>query len=64
MHQDVTGYDGRGNKQPVLKMLTAWTSFNEAALKDMYIHGLPQLKVYSQTSSLWDWPAGKQLFTI
>src|SRR5882724_8737337 len=34
-------------------MLTAWTGFNEAALKDTYIHGLPQLillKVYSQTS--------------
>jgi len=35
------------------KMLATQTSFNEAALKDMYIHGLPQsilLKVYSQTS--------------
>src|SRR5882724_6353490 len=35
------------------KMLTAWTGFNKAALKDTYIHGLPQvilLKVYSQTS--------------
>jgi len=35
------------------EMLTAWTSFNEAALEDMYTCGLPQsilLKVYSQTS--------------
>src|SRR5882724_11655163 len=35
------------------EMLAAWTSFNKAALKDTYIHGLPQLillKVYSQTS--------------
>jgi len=35
------------------EMFAAWTSFNEAALEDMYIHGLPQvilLKVYSQTS--------------
>jgi len=35
------------------KMLATWTSFNEAALEDMYICGLPQsilLKVYSQTS--------------
>ena len=35
------------------KMLAALTSFNEAALKDMYIHGLPEsilLKLYSQTS--------------
>src|SRR5882724_7262299 len=35
------------------EMLAAWTSFNEAALEDMYIRGLPQvilLKVYSQTS--------------
>src|SRR5882724_6637867 len=24
------------------KMLTTWTGFNEAALEDMYIHGLPQ----------------------
>src|SRR5882724_5253216 len=37
------------------EMLTAQTSFNKAALEDMYIHGLPQsilLKVYSQTSLL------------
>jgi len=37
----------------IFEMLTTLTSFNEAALKDMYIHGLPQsilLKVYSQTS--------------
>ena len=35
------------------KMLTTWTSFNEAALEDTCICGLPQvilLKVYSQTS--------------
>ena len=35
------------------KMLATWTGFNEAALKDTYICGLPQstlLKVYSQTS--------------
>jgi len=35
------------------KMLATWTSFNEAALEDTYIHGLPQailLKMYSQTS--------------
>src|SRR5882724_8519106 len=35
------------------EMLTARTGFNEAALEDIYIHGLPQLillKVYSQTS--------------
>src|SRR5882724_8993120 len=35
------------------EMLSTWTSFNKAALKDMYICGLPQvilLKVYSQTS--------------
>jgi len=35
------------------EMLATWTSFNEAALEDMYIHRLPQvivLKVYSQTS--------------
>ena len=33
------------------KMLTTQTGFNEAALEDMYIHGLPQLiLLYSQTS--------------
>src|SRR5882724_6303396 len=35
------------------EMLATWTSFNGAALEDMYICGLPQsilLKVYSQTS--------------
>src|SRR5882724_10846406 len=45
------------------KMLATQTSFNEAALKDMYICGLPQailLKVYSQTplpSGLASWKA-------
>jgi len=35
------------------KILATWTSFNEAALEDMYVHGLPQsilLKIDSQTS--------------
>ena len=45
------------------EMLAAQTGFNEAALEDMYICGLPQailLKVYSQTSlplALASWKA-------
>jgi len=39
----------------IFEMLTGRTSFNEAALEDAYVQGLPQsilLKVYSQTSLL------------
>jgi len=39
--KDDTGYDSRGYMAS-FEMPAAWTSFNEAALVDMYICGLPK----------------------